>query len=118
MNRIVVLGVAMFFALVGLALVGGEQKASASLFGCRGCHGCSGCNSCGGYSNGCCASSCHSWLRCSSASIQSITAVVSALVKSINMLRTPHMNAIRPQTLVLLYRQTYLPPARSALPHC
>jgi len=28
------------------------------------------------------------------------------------------MNAIRPQTLVLLYRQTYLPPARSALPHC
>ena len=59
MNRIVVLGVAIFFALVGIALVGGENKASA--FGHR-CH-CS-CNGCNGGCNGggCCSSSCHS--RC------------------------------------------------------
>jgi hypothetical protein len=49
MNRIVVFGLAMFFALVGIALVGGEKKASAFIFGrmaaassCDGCHGCKG----------------------------------------------------------------------------
>ena len=43
MNRIVVLGVAIFFALAGIALVGGEQQANAALFGCvaNGCNGCS-----------------------------------------------------------------------------
>src|SRR6478672_4601308 len=45
MNRIVVFGLAMFFALVGIALVGGENKASAFIFGGGGC-GCSG--ACGG----------------------------------------------------------------------
>jgi hypothetical protein len=60
MNRIVVLGVAIFFALVGIALVGGESKALA--FGHRGC--CNG-NSCcasschGGHHNRCCHSRCH-----------------------------------------------------------
>src|SRR5947208_153544 len=41
MNRIVVFGVAIFFALVGIALVGGESKASAFIFGGGGC-GCNG----------------------------------------------------------------------------
>src|SRR5436305_12791737 len=40
MNRIVVFGVAIFFALVGIALMGGESKASAFILG-GGC-GCSG----------------------------------------------------------------------------
>ena len=69
MNRIVVLGVAIFFALVGIALVGGEKKASA--FGhrgccnsaCNGCHGGHGCcagDCChGGHHNRCCHSRCH-----------------------------------------------------------
>jgi hypothetical protein len=77
MNRIVVLGVAMFFALVGIALVGGENKASAlghrgcNGYGCNGGHGghghhggCNGWNGCNGYKNGCCASSCHGRKRC------------------------------------------------------
>jgi len=46
MNRIVVFGLALFFALVGIALVGGENKASAFIFGGGGCGGCSG--MCGG----------------------------------------------------------------------
>ena len=64
MNRIVVLGVAMFFALVGIALVGGENKASAVLsvaspvFGCGGCDGCGGCNG-GGCHGGCNGGGCH-----------------------------------------------------------
>jgi hypothetical protein len=54
MNRIVVFGLAMFFALVGIALLGGENKASAFIFGggygggcaCNGggCHGGHGCH--------------------------------------------------------------------------
>jgi hypothetical protein len=57
MNRIVVFGIAMFFALVGIALVGGENKASA-FFGHR-CGGCS-CNGChGGGCHGGCHSRCH-----------------------------------------------------------
>src|SRR5438445_7335595 len=46
MNRIVVFGLALFFALVGIALVGGENKASAFIFGGGGCGGCAG--ACGG----------------------------------------------------------------------
>ena len=63
MNRIVVFGVAMFFALVGIALIGGEQKASAFIFGrfagysAGGCDGCSGCN--GGCHGGCHHNRCH-----------------------------------------------------------
>src|SRR5262249_20680435 len=49
MNRIVVLGLALFFALVGIALIGGDSKAVA--FG----HRCGGCNACGG---------CHGGHRC------------------------------------------------------
>jgi hypothetical protein len=89
MNRIVVLGVAIFFALVGIALVGGEQTAEAGLFnwgggggygcagdcggGCRGrrCHGgCDGCHGGGccssGKYDGCngCSGSCHGRHRC------------------------------------------------------
>ena len=41
MNRIVVFGVAIFFALVGIALVGGERNAEAGLFARGGCNGCS-----------------------------------------------------------------------------
>lgn len=68
MNRIVVLGVAIFFALVGIALVGGESKALA--FGHRGCCSdscCGGKDSCCGgrhHRNRCCASSCHGRSRC------------------------------------------------------
>lgn len=50
MNRIVLCGVALFFAVVGIALIGGEEKASAGLFGGSGCDGsdCSGASDCCG----------------------------------------------------------------------
>ena len=51
MNRILVLGVAVFFALVGLAMIGGESQAVAG-HGCNGCKGvgCVGDNGgCGGH---------------------------------------------------------------------
>ncbi len=38
MNRMFVFGVAMFFAIVGFALMGGERQAVAG-HGCGGCHG-------------------------------------------------------------------------------
>lgn len=45
MNRLFVLGIATFVAVVGIALVGGEKVAVAG----HGCHGCSGCSGdCGG----------------------------------------------------------------------
>lgn len=48
MNRVLVFGIAIFFAIVGVALVGGENQAVAG----HGCHGCScdcdGDDSCGG----------------------------------------------------------------------
>lgn len=55
MNRILVLGVAMFFALVGLAMVGGESQAVAG-HGCNGCKGvgCVGGGDCGGVAMDCC----------------------------------------------------------------
>lgn len=50
MNRIVLCGVALFFAIVGIALLGGEEKANAGLFGGSSCDGsdCSGSDCCGG----------------------------------------------------------------------
>ena len=48
MNRTVVLGIAIFFAVVGLALVGGQQTASGG-----DCGGCSG-KSCSGKRDKCC----------------------------------------------------------------
>jgi hypothetical protein len=76
MNRIVVFGLALFFALVGIALVGGEKKASAFIFGrlggggyaAGGCDGgCGGCH--GGCNGGChhrnrCHGGCHARNRC------------------------------------------------------
>jgi hypothetical protein len=62
MNRIVVLGVALFFALVGIALVGGENKASAFGFlrlGGGGGYGCCGGGCCGGGHHNRCHSRCH-----------------------------------------------------------
>ncbi len=54
MNRIVLFGLAVFFAIVGIALIGGDSKAMA--FGHHGC-----CNSCNGGCNGggCCGGGCH-----------------------------------------------------------
>lgn len=51
MNRFVVFGVAMFFAIVGIALLGAENKADAG----QRCCGCSGasCGGCGGACTGC-----------------------------------------------------------------
>lgn len=48
MNRVFVFGVAVFFAIVGIALLGGEKQAVAG-HGCNGCHGavaCDGAASC------------------------------------------------------------------------
>lgn len=44
MNRKVALGVLFFFAIVGIALMGGEKAAVAG----HGCHGCAGVVACGG----------------------------------------------------------------------
>ncbi|MGD9645925.1 MAG: hypothetical protein AB7U73_09440 [Pirellulales bacterium] len=55
MNRTLAFGLAIFLAVVGIALLGGEQKASAGH-----CHGCCACD-CGG--DDCCSSSCSS-CRC------------------------------------------------------
>lgn len=42
MNRVLVLGIAMFFAVVGIALVGGEKSSAVAGLGCHGCNGCGG----------------------------------------------------------------------------
>lgn len=47
MNRTLIFGIATFFALVGIALLGGENKAVAG----HGCHGCDG--------GGCDGGGCH-----------------------------------------------------------
>ena len=60
MNRFVVFGVAMFFAIVGIALLGADNKADAGqrCCGCAGasCDGCDGgCGGCGGsFARRCC----------------------------------------------------------------
>jgi hypothetical protein len=57
MNRVLLFGIAMFFAVVGIALIGGDSQALAghsnSCCGCNGNVGCDG--GCGGYQscNGC-----------------------------------------------------------------
>jgi len=57
MNRIVVLGIAVFFAIVGIALMGGEKQAVAG-HGCSSsCHGDYSCD--GGGCHNDCHSSCH-----------------------------------------------------------
>lgn len=49
MNRALLFGIAIFFAVVGIALIGGESKVLAG----HGCCGCS-CGGCGGGHHGCC----------------------------------------------------------------
>lgn len=51
MNRALILGIAIFFAVVGIALMSGDNAALAG-HGCNGCDGCSG-YSCDGGCNGC-----------------------------------------------------------------
>jgi hypothetical protein len=52
MNRILVLGVAVFMALVGISILGTSTDAVLAGHGCCGCcGGCYGCNGC--YGNGC-----------------------------------------------------------------
>jgi len=59
MNRFVVLGVALFIAIVGMALIGADNTAEAG----HGCHECGGCGGCLGLlgcygCGGCAAPSC------------------------------------------------------------
>ena len=55
MNRVFTLGIAIFFAVVGMALIGGERQVDAAF----GCHGCFGGKHCGGlfarHKASCCA---------------------------------------------------------------
>ena len=55
MNRALVLGIAIFVAVIGIALVGGESQAVAG-HGCNGCDcDCGGCAcDCGGRRSRCC----------------------------------------------------------------
>ncbi len=53
MNRALVFGIAIFFAVVGIALVSGQSN---TVMAGHGCHGCSGCD--GGCDGGCSAPSC------------------------------------------------------------
>ncbi len=52
MNRTLVFGIAIFFAVVGLSLLGSEKSASAGLFFRHGCCGCSGASCDGGCDGG------------------------------------------------------------------
>lgn len=47
MNRTLILCLAVFFAVVGLALLGGDSQAVAG-HGCHGCQGCDGADDCSG----------------------------------------------------------------------
>jgi hypothetical protein len=58
MNRALILGIAMVFAVVGIALIGGESNAVVAG---HGCHACGGCGGCGG---GGCDTSCSSCSAC------------------------------------------------------
>ena len=63
MNRTLILGIAIFFAVVGIALLGGDSKAVAG-HGCHGCNGgCAGicAGGCAGYAGDCCG--CHGGRR-------------------------------------------------------
>jgi hypothetical protein len=57
MNRALFFGIAMFFAMVGIALVGADNKASAGFRHHRGCGGCS-CDGGGCGGGDCSASAC------------------------------------------------------------
>lgn len=54
MNRTLFMGIAVFLAVVGIALVGGEKQAVAG-HGCHGCHGSYNCDGggCHGDNGGC-----------------------------------------------------------------
>lgn len=52
MNRALIFGIAIFFAVVGIALLGADNSAVAG-------HGCNGCNGCSGYDCGGCHGGCH-----------------------------------------------------------
>src|SRR5262245_24283731 len=56
MNRVLVFGIAMFFAVVGIALVGGEKSSAVAGLVCHGCNGCGGGLCSGGlfHRNRCC----------------------------------------------------------------
>lgn len=60
MNRVVLMGVAVFLAVVGIGLLGAGADTALAGHGCCGC--CGGCyggchGGCGGYGGGCCG--CH-----------------------------------------------------------
>jgi hypothetical protein len=57
MNRALIFCIAIFFAVVGIALLGADSAAVAG-HGCCGCNG--GCGGCGGYD--CCG--CHGYSAC------------------------------------------------------
>jgi hypothetical protein len=60
MNRVFVLGVVLFFAIVGIAMLGGQEQAVAG-HGCGGCAGvvaCDGAVGCGGIVDAGCATTC------------------------------------------------------------
>jgi hypothetical protein len=57
MNRALIFCIAIFFAVVGLALMGADNAAVAG-HGCCGCHG--GCGGC--YGHDCCG--CHGYSHC------------------------------------------------------
>ena len=63
MNRVVLLGVAVFLALVGIALLGGTSSALAGHGCCGCCGGCNGCD-CGGYGGCCGGGGCHGGYDC------------------------------------------------------
>ena len=69
MNRhALILGIAIFVAIVGLSVLGGENQAMAG-HGCQGCGGCSacdGCYGCSGYACGGCdgCGGCGGYARC------------------------------------------------------
>ncbi len=69
MNRILILGIAMFLAIVGIALVGGEKVAVAG----HGCCCCCGGSCCGG---GCCCGHHHHHHRHHAAAAAVIAAAV------------------------------------------
>jgi hypothetical protein len=61
MNRVVLLGVAVFLAIVGIALLGGGSNTALAGHGCCGCCG-GGCD-CGGWCGGGCGG-CHGGYGC------------------------------------------------------
>lgn len=54
MNRTLLLGVAIFLAIIGIALMGGGEQSALAGHGCHGCHGAHGGHGCAGPVHGCC----------------------------------------------------------------